>query len=105
MLMTFIIVTFAWIFFRAESLQDAILIIQKIFTSTGNIFMDKSTLLLAFVSLLLVVAYDITKEYNIKLHLLDSKNVFVRYITAIFMICYIIAFGVLNGGSFIYFQF
>lgn len=105
MLMTFIIVTFAWIFFRAESLQDAILIIQKIFTSTGNIFMDKSTLLLAFVSLLLVIAYDITKEYNIKLHLLDSKNVFVRYITAIFMICYIIAFGVLNGGSFIYFQF
>ncbi len=105
MLMTFIIVTFAWIFFRAESLQDAILIIQKIFTSTGNIFMDKSTLLLAFVSLLLVVAYDITKEYNIKLHLLDSKNVFVRYMTAIFMICYIIAFGVLNGGSFIYFQF
>lgn len=105
MLMTFIIVTFAWIFFRAESLQDAILIIQKIFTNSGNIFMDKSTLLLAFVSLLLVVAYDITKEYNIKLHLLDSKNVFVRYITAIFMICYIIAFGVLNGGSFIYFQF
>lgn len=105
MLITFIIVTFTWIFFRAESLHDAILIIQKIFTSSGNIFMDKSTLLLAFVSLLLVFTYDLTKEYNIKLHLLDSKNMLIRYITAILLICYIIAFGVLNGGSFIYFQF
>lgn len=104
-LLTFIIVTFAWIFFRAENLHDAILIIYKIFTSTGNIFMDKSTLLLAFSSLVLTFAYDITKEFNIKIRFLDSKNIIVRYITAVFILCYILAFGVLNGGSFIYFQF
>ena len=105
MLLTFVIITFAWIFFRAENLQDATLIIHKIFTNSGSIFMDKSTLILAFSSLVLIGAYDITKEFNVKIRLLDSKNIVVRYITAALILCYILAFGVLNGGSFIYFQF
>lgn len=101
----FCIVTFSMIFFRVESLHDAILVINKIFTSSGSLFMDKSTLLLASISFVLVFAYDLTKEYNIKIHLLDSKNTLVRYMTAALIICYILLFGVLNGGSFIYFQF
>lgn len=105
MMITFCIITFTFIFFRAETLHDALLIIQKIATTSGSIFMDKSNLLLAFISMIFVFTYDIIKEYNIKFHLFESKYSIIRYATAALAICYILAFGVLNGGSFIYFQF
>lgn len=104
-ILTFFLVSFAWIFFRAESLQDALLIISKIFTSHGAVFLDKSHLLLAAIALLLVFAHDFVKEYGLRIHLLSSKHFVIKYIGAIILLGYILTLGVLNGGSFIYFQF
>lgn len=104
-LLTFSIVSFAWIFFRAANLSDAIEIITKIFTSNGTLFVDIETLSLALLSLIIVFVHDLTQEYKLQIRLLDSRYRVVRYVTTIFLLCYIIGFGVLNGGSFIYFQF
>lgn len=105
MLLTFCIVSFAWIFFRAETIGDATSIISKIFLSHGSLFIDVNTLSMAFLAFVTVFMYDFTQEYGVRLKLLNSRFTVVRYATAAFLICYIIGFGVLNGGSFIYFQF
>lgn len=105
MLLTFCIVSFAWIFFRAETIGDATSIISKIFLSHGSLFIDLNTLSMAFLAFVIVFIYDFTQEYGVRLRLLNSRFTVVRYATAAFLICYIIGFGVLNGGSFIYFQF
>lgn len=105
MLLTFCIVSFAWIFFRAETIGNAASIISKIFLSHGSLFIDLNTLSMAFLAFVIVFMYDFTQEYGVRLRLLNSRFTVVRYATAAFLICYIIGFGVLNGGSFIYFQF
>lgn len=105
MVVTFCIVSFAWIFFRAENFGDASEIIGKIFTSHGSLFMDSNIMLMAVVALVIVFIHDAFEEYKVGIRLLDSRYRVVRYVSAILVIAYILTFGVLNGGSFIYFQF
>lgn len=104
-IITFIIVNFAWIFFRINNLGDVMQIFKKIFTEQGKPFLDTNTLLMGFVAMAIIFIYDLVKEKHLNMHLLSSRFMVVRYLTAIMLIVYILAFGVLNGGSFIYFQF
>ena len=105
LMLTFTIVNFAWVFFRVNDLSDVMTIFRKIFTEPGMPFLDTNTLMMAFFAMALVFAYDFIEEKQLNIHLLSSKNIVVRYLTAVLLIVYILAFGVLNGGSFIYFQF
>ena len=105
LMLTFTIVNFAWVFFRVSDLGDVITIFRKIFTEPGMPFLDSNTLPMAFFAMAIVFIYDFIKEKNLNIHLLSSKYMVVRYLTAVLLIVYILAFGVLNGGSFIYFQF
>lgn len=105
LMLTFTIVNFAWVFFRVSDLGDVITIFRKIFTEPGMPFIDTNTLSMAFFAMVIMFIYDFIKEKNLNIHLLSSKYMVVRYLTAVLLIVYILAFGVLNGGSFIYFQF
>ena len=105
LMLTFTIVNFAWIFFRVSDLGDVMTIFRKIFTEPGMPFLDSNTLSMAFFAMEIMFIYDFIKEKNLNIHLLSSKYMVVRYLTAVLLIVYILAFGVLNGGSFIYFQF
>ena len=104
-IITFIIVNFAWIFFRINNLGDVMQIFKKIFTEPGKPFLDTNTLLMGFVAMAIIFIYDLVKEKHLNMHWLSSRFMVVRYLTAIMLIVYILAFGVLNDGSFIYFQF
>lgn len=105
LMLTFTIVNFAWVFFRVSDLGDVMVIFRKIFIEPGMPFLDTNTLMMAFFAMVIVFIYDFIKEKNLNIHLLSSKYMVVRYITAVLLIVYILAYGVLNGGSFIYFQF
>ena len=105
LMLTFTLVNFAWVFFRVNDLSDVMTIFRKIFTEPGMPFLDTNTLMMAFFAMALVFAYDFIEEKQQNIHLLSSKNIVVRYLTGVLLIVYILAFGVLNGGSFIYFQF
>ena len=105
LMLTFTIVNFAWVFFRVSDLGDVMTIFRKIFTEPGMPFLDSNTLSMAFFAMEIMFIYDFIKEKNLNIHLLSSKYMVVRYLTAVLLIVYILAFGVLNGGSFIYFQF
>ena len=102
---TFLFVSLVRIFFCMRNLDTVALTFKKIFTEFGNIYIDLNTLSMALVSLIIVLVNDLSEEYDCKIHLLRSKNIVIKCLTAALLICYILAFGVLNSGSFIYFQF
>ena len=103
-LLTFIIVNFAWIFFRLPAITEVFTVIGKIFTNRGSLFTD-STLFLAMVALIILFIKDTSDQFNGKLKLFNSKYMVIRYLSVAFLICFILLTGVLEGGQFIYFQF
>ena len=102
---TFTIVNFAWIFFRVSDLGDVMIIFKKILTEHGMMFLDTNTLLMGFIAMVIVFIYDFIEERQLNIQLLNLRFMAVKYVGAVLLIVYILAFGVLNGGSFIYFQF
>jgi len=103
-LMTFSIVSFAWIFFRLPNTADVLEVIKKIFTDHRGLFIEP-TLFLGFVSLFILFVKEVLDQFHSKIRLFNAKSLVVRYISISFLICYILLFGVLEGGQFIYFQF
>ena len=106
LMLTFAIVNFAWIFFRVNSVSDVALILEKIFTEPGNLFVTPGTLFYALLFTTIVFVVDCADEYRPRrFSLLNSRSAFVRWGTYISLAVMILLFGVLDGGSFIYFQF
>ena len=102
----FLIACFGWIFFRANTVDDAFNIISKIFTEHSGIFINnRSLMVFSFMSLFILIAKDIKDEYSLKFNFMHSKYCIVRYISYIALVFYILLYGVYNGGQFIYFQF
>ncbi len=103
---TFNIVSLAWIFFRTANISDAFEIIGKIFTSTGKIFLDADSMVYGFAFVALLFLKDFMDEFFPgKVLLFNNKHLVVRWISYVAVVCLILLFGVLDGGSFIYFQF
>ncbi|WP_315814273.1 hypothetical protein [Paraflavitalea speifideaquila] len=106
-LITFLLISFAWIFFRANSTHEALLIVQKIFTSSGTPYIESlSQIMFALVGIAVLFLYDLQHEfYGDKTLLLNSRNVIIRNVTYASIILLILLIGVFDGGQFIYFQF
>lgn len=104
-LIVFILTNFAWVFFRANSIDNAFEIIHKVFTEQGALFIDASVFAVGLLSLFILLLKDLKDEFHLRLNLLHSTNVVVRYVSAIVLIAFIVSMGVLDGGQFIYFQF
>lgn len=94
----FIFVCFAWIFFRANSLGDALLIVNRIFTTAWH---DPQVPLLMLVLVALIWFYQFCYESRLR-GLLQTDIVKVG--VAVFMILYM-CLCASGGGAFIYFQF
>lgn len=105
-LVTFILICFSWIFFRAESVQDAFMIVKKIFTLNGPLFTDFTQMFYGLVGLAILMAREIKHEYfkNVS-PLLEHRSPVVRYATYMVLIALILLIGVFDGSQFIYFQF
>ena len=103
----FLIITFAWIFFRSDNLTNAIFFIKKIFefnnlpdgSSTYKFYIFKGTFLICVV---LFIDYFL-KKYNIKKKF--THNNIVKFISLIIILLSISFFGTFNEVPFIYFQF
>lgn len=106
MIVTFLLVSFSWIFFRAASLQDAFLIIKKMARFDHLLLIDLQTIIYSLIGISILLASEILKEYfpGKKLFMRSDKAV-VRYISYTMLIILILTIGVFDGGQFIYFQF
>jgi alginate O-acetyltransferase complex protein AlgI len=100
---TFILVMLAWVFFRAKSTPEAIIVLKKIY---GFSFLQdfKSPLNSTemWFSVILIV-FLLWKEF--KYYQIDTRNTFKFYLLTILFTLTIYFFGVFNTNQFIYFQF
>ncbi|PRY50822.1 D-alanyl-lipoteichoic acid acyltransferase DltB (MBOAT superfamily) [Arcticibacter pallidicorallinus] len=107
-LLTFTLVCFAWIFFRANNVNQAFAICESIFTfKPGDLFIgtpETFAYSVIWILFLLIVEY-ITEYYCDIIQVFHSPNRALRYAGYTIMVLCIILFGVFNGGQFIYFQF
>ena len=103
--LTFCVVAFAWIFFRANSLSDAWQILHGIVSNLGMPYLRLADFGAIFLALTLLVLKEGKEELGLNLPISDSPQWIVRHAYLIFMLAYILLFGVLNGDQFIYFQF
>ena len=98
-LLTFSFVTFAWIFFRAESFSDARLIVGRIFQFDG---VDPRCPLLLLGMVLAVWIYQFVHESKLRWTLTPAP---VRMGLVVLMLFYVAVVGGSGEQAFIYFQF
>lgn len=106
-LFTFILVTFAWIFFKMPTIQEGWDVIYKIFTDFGNVTLksSKADNLLIIMGLLIMISKEWFEEYHHSITLINNKKQIIRWFTYITLICIILLCGVFDAGSFIYVSF
>lgn len=105
-LFTFVLVTFAWIFFRMPTVGDALNVIAKIFTDTTSIIYksNNTNTALSIAAVTVVLAKDWLEEFT-SFSLFNNKNTLVRWVSYLIVMFSILLFGVLDSSSFIYVSF
>ncbi len=107
-LLTFVVTMSGWVFFRANSLADAIEAFHKMFTSHGMLFNGegKPALLMALLMMCVLIIKEIKDELGLKrLDFMHSSSAGVSVIGFATVVIMILLCGNFNGGQFIYFQF
>jgi D-alanyl-lipoteichoic acid acyltransferase DltB (MBOAT superfamily) len=102
---TFILVSFAWIFFRMPTLNDAVGVINKIVLSPSldfHIFMEYKTLL---IPLYIMILADVICEFSSRFDLFHNRYIAVRWAAYMFILILTLLFGVFDAGQFIYVNF
>lgn len=116
-LATFIFATFAWVFFRAETISDAFYVFQNMFVGIANpslyvsqitayLGMDKLTLVGVIISVGMLLVYDYYSLTVDVLGKLKEKRRLLRWMVYVVFVLFLI-FNVpaTSGQEFIYFQF
>lgn len=106
--LTFLLVNFAWVFFRMPSIGEAWGVLVQMFTVPGHLSVSKlggvNNLLLAAIGISVLVFKDLKDEFlPTRMHWLQKPV--VRWSIYVFLFAYLVAFGVLDGGQFIYVNF
>ncbi len=107
-MLTFVVVMLCWVFFRANSLSDAILAFKKMFTDFGQLFNGegKPAILLSVVLIIILLLKEIKDEYGAnRWRFMHNENMLISVTSTAFVIVMILLCGSFNGGQFIYFQF
>jgi D-alanyl-lipoteichoic acid acyltransferase DltB (MBOAT superfamily) len=115
---TFVLVTIAWIFFRANNMHDALVMIGKIpaffgevatMARTGNwnygIPIAPFRLALCFVVIAILESVHLLQRNGNVAEMIDRKPTIVRWVVYYTLLLAIIYLGVFSNREFIYFQF
>ena len=107
-IVTFLLVSFAWIFFRMPTIEDAFEVIARILSDhTEQAFMEKAKnrdILLSLSGIIILFAVEFKTEIlKERLRFLDSQ--LCRECIYILLFIMILAIGVLDAGQFIYVSF
>lgn len=106
-LLTFLLVNFAWIFFRMPNLADALGMIMRIFDTSlsSSLFIDSTTFIYGGIGLSILLMKDMMDEFYPRYGLIYVQNTVVRWSLYIFLMVMILLSGVLGGGNFVYASF
>ncbi|SHI35618.1 MBOAT family O-acyltransferase [Aquimarina spongiae] len=109
-LLTFVLINLSWVFFRANSINNALSMISEMLTNPGRLYIgsgdDIAASLYATLAIAMLVLVETKKEYFNSLFTISNNRLelirLVGYAIVVFMILY---FGVFGESQFIYFQF
>ncbi len=101
-LYVFFISTFAWVFFRSSSVEEAVFIIKKLFSLQGTAS-PSHYLIGEYILILGVIALLLAGEKGIKNFPAQYRKKFYPVLFAIVLTSYF--FGIFHSKTFIYFQF
>jgi alginate O-acetyltransferase complex protein AlgI len=118
---TFILVMFAWVFFRANSVSEALFIVKKIpfayqnlvnFLHAGNMVVAlgldnvyKQELLYSLILIAFLESIHIFHSYKNITLFLKQQSTFIRWAAYYVLVFTIVFFGFFENRQFIYFQF
>lgn len=108
---TFLLVSFTWVFFRAESVADALLFFKSMYKSWTptqheiNVF-SKYTYQVPYLKAVISLILGLIISFGgLKLSKLIPKNDVAKLLLSVFLIYLILIFGEFHERKFIYFQF
>lgn len=111
----FVFVNITWIFFRAETLGDAVYVLKNLFCGTLklqtvmdiNIGLSMTEAFFLILNIMLVAIYDYLSVKKEGILLIGEKPLFIRVIFGYIIIADILYFALNGGGDnqFVYFQF
>lgn len=108
-IITFLLVNFAWIFFRMPTLADACNVIGRIFDTTQpmTVYIDLiPNLPFSIIGIMFLFIKDLRDEFfPNRFKLLDSKRLLIRWATYLLLMIMILSMGVLSSDQFIYANF
>jgi len=113
---TYCLASFAWIFFRADTLQQAMFIIRRMVGNIPDLFrsgqpvleymgLTRNNFLLSIALILSLEVAQTLKQRGLLKRLLHEKPVIVRWSLYYCLLLAIIFLGVFENRQFIYFQF
>lgn len=114
---TFALVTFAWIFFRANSISDAFYIITHLFTGWSKVFsfqglleafhfgLLKKELAVAAVSVFFMLLVHVLRKDRTYEQLISKQKTILRWGFYLGLLVWLLAFGESGAEDFIYFRF
>lgn len=117
---TFILIDFSWIFFRADSLQEAFAIIRSMGSvknlwilfdgSLYNCGLDEKNFRLMLLGIVILLFADFCKKKGIRIRdVILKQDYWFRWVFIAFVVSGILTFGIwgpnYNDANFIYFQF
>lgn len=105
-LITFVLMLFGWVLFRANNISDAVLAWKKMFHPSGMLYNGegKPAIMLPILMIFILMCREIANEFNIGSKF-TRNNVYYSGVCSGFLIILILLCGEFNGGQFIYFQF
>ena len=108
-IVTFLLVSFAWIFFRMPTIGSAFDLIGQMLTDRGSInivsiYNGTAPVIILALGISILVLKDFFQEYGIGKLAFVKKPAF-QWALSVFLFVMILAMGVLDGGQFIYASF
>lgn len=118
MAITFALVNFGWIFFRANHLGDVGTLITNMFTVTKTSYqlstivtlgLDKYDLIVAALSILILIMVSLIRRKSSLRDIIAKRNIVIRWSVYFILLFTVLIFGIYGPGydasEFIYFQF
>ena len=106
MIMTFLIISVTWVFFRARSMHDALLIIANLFTrAQGQLLFDVTDIRIVYATIILLVTWHIYSRNKSIEHVFSFMPGMLRVVILFGMIMTMYLFSAGDDRAFIYYQF
>lgn len=105
--LTFILVTFTWIFFRQPTIGDAFEVIRRIYTEHGSLLMPPNKdIVFSALSILTVVIVDVIREFHYnRIQQFSTAPRVLRWSVYYVLLLLILWSGVFDSSQFIYVSF